>query len=149
MPMPSATWLCRVCEHSNTGAVEVCTACGCPLAAGETEIAARLAAREPLPLEPRPVSLKLILAAATAWLALLVVVWLTRERMSFSHLGAWLSGVYLLRYLLLRWHRRPAQLGAASINGELSSLWRSAIDIAVTLLLAAAVWFLFSAQAPQ
>ena len=149
MPAPGGTWLCRVCQHSNASGIEFCSACGCPLAAREAEIAERLASREPLPLAARAISLKFILVASIAWLAILVIAWLSSEHMSLSAVGIWLFGAYLVRYLLLRWHGRPAQLGAASIDGELSSVWRAATDVAVGAFLLLVVWFLFRGPAPQ
>ena len=149
MPTPGGTWLCRVCQHSNSSSTEFCSACGCPLAAQEAEIAERLASLEPLPLVARAISLKFILVVTIAWLAILVITWLSSEHMSLSSLGIWLFGAYLVRYLLLRWHGRPAQLGAASIDGELSSVWRVATDVAVGVFLLLVVWFLFRGTAPQ
>jgi hypothetical protein len=144
MRSQATLWICRVCGQSCPSQAEVCVGCGCPSAASDDEVTRRLASQKPLPLRPKSISMRLVVGVAGAWLAVLLASWLLRGPHSTAALVLWLSGAYMLRYLVLRWHGRRAPMGVAEANSELGHGWRFMLDLTAVAFVLFVVWSLMA-----
>jgi hydrogenase-4 membrane subunit HyfE len=83
-----------------------------------------------------------VVGVSVVWLGILIGAAITRGRLTSLDFFAWLIGVYLLRFLIMRWSDQPASLGAARVDEEVHPRLRTALDILVALVVASLAYSL-------